>query len=579
MTITRYLPGQRIAGFPATSWDEVADFVERDQTQPPEELGDWQLPPGDYLHVVPNTDVGYLGVLSLQAAFKDPNVAGNESYKKHPPVLSAIAPLAQDASPVVAVHPITADKPGWVMVAGTTWCDVDITDEDHEYAKTIASDKTKLTSSATDSGPRILWKPSGTGVKTCAVVLCASGTITDPPGAPLDGPTAVAIEREQASDNWLWDATRSTVGYVGQSLTTVTWSATLTGSHAIQISGTYGSSPTSVIDTRNELTAAMISGNIEAITVDWDAANLSNASFVAKQMRIYQTDGQNDTDSLPLFGAEPGRLRLAGKDAGLQPNVWQVFKGQLQLPGKDVSWNPWPVAAGQLRLPGKDATLRVHALDFSGATDNVDAGSDSSLDDIWASGATVVAYILARSDGGSSYGRIAGKESSDATRGWGLMTSFESGGACNLQYLNRWTGNDMNTRTTTQPITNDTWFKVAAAYSSASTANRPTLYVWTSGNPSSATITHVSTPTGTAGDAAEDMIIGNRGGLDRNFDGQIGWVRLYDKILNTTELGDLSSVSANLIESWEIDEDTGSTTAASQSSPTNDGTITGATWV
>ena len=78
-------------------------------------------------------------------------------------------------------------------------------------------------------------------------------------------------------------------------------------------------------------------------------------------------------------------------------------------------------------------------------------------------------------------------------------------------------------------------------------------------------------------DAGQNLFIGNRSNDDRTWDGLIHRVWLYDKVLSETELNDLESVSGNLIESWVLNEGTG-TTANAEISSSNDGTLTGVTW-
>lgn len=65
--------------------------------------------------------------------------------------------------------PVRNDEEIAAVLIGHTWCDVSVTDSSHEYAGPTSGDDTKLTSGA--SGAKILWKPSGTGVKRCLVYM------------------------------------------------------------------------------------------------------------------------------------------------------------------------------------------------------------------------------------------------------------------------------------------------------------------------------------------------------------------------------------------------------------------------
>ena len=57
---------------------------------------------------------------------------------------------------------------------------IDVTDEDHDYAVAKASDSTQL-SSATGGTAQILWKESGTGTKWAVVRLGGAGGRKDKP--------------------------------------------------------------------------------------------------------------------------------------------------------------------------------------------------------------------------------------------------------------------------------------------------------------------------------------------------------------------------------------------------------------
>jgi hypothetical protein len=80
----------------------------------------------------------------------------------------------QIADIAVMQAPIANDEPGWGVLLGPTWCDVDITDEAHTHAAPIDGDDTKLASGTV--GARIRWKPEGTGVKRCKIIRGGGGS-------------------------------------------------------------------------------------------------------------------------------------------------------------------------------------------------------------------------------------------------------------------------------------------------------------------------------------------------------------------------------------------------------------------
>jgi hypothetical protein len=77
------------------------------------------------------------------------------------------------------------------------------------------------------------------------------------------------------------------------------------------------------------------------------------------------------------------------------------------------------------------------------------------------------------------------------------------------------------------------------AYDTSSVANRPVFYI----NGKLVTTVVRTTPSGSkSSDAASTLSIGNTSTLDRTFDGAIDDVRIYNRILSTSEIGGLVTV-------------------------------------
>lgn len=87
---------------------------------------------------------------------------------------NADKPTAETAGDfVIAQGPIADGGSVSAVIAGLTWCLIDVVDEGHEFGIAKDDDTTELESST--SGAPIIWKESGTGTKLAIVRLGAGG--------------------------------------------------------------------------------------------------------------------------------------------------------------------------------------------------------------------------------------------------------------------------------------------------------------------------------------------------------------------------------------------------------------------
>lgn len=70
--------------------------------------------------------------------------------------------------------PIADGVCGAAVFIGPTWCEVEVTDEDHTHAAPSDGENTKLASGG--GGAKIIWKESGTGTKKAVVMLGGGGS-------------------------------------------------------------------------------------------------------------------------------------------------------------------------------------------------------------------------------------------------------------------------------------------------------------------------------------------------------------------------------------------------------------------
>lgn len=161
------------------------------------------------------------------------------------------------------------------------------------------------------------------------------------------------------------------------------------------------------------------------------------------------------------------------------------------------------------------------ATEHDGNDDYLDAGNDSSLDNIFDGGGTVEAWIKPDSGGGGGQGRIYAK--TGASNFNMFFVSDESGSDLALSFFMGFSTTNGRWDTTSRVLTEGVWNHVAVVYDADSASNDPILYV----NGSSVSITESSTPSGTRdSDASVALRIGNSAQIStREFDGVIDELR------------------------------------------------------
>jgi hypothetical protein len=85
------------------------------------------------------------------------------------------------------------------------------------------------------------------------------------------------------------------------------------------------------------------------------------------------------------------------------------------------------------------------------------------------------------------------------------------------------------------------WYHMVVAYDSSSAVNSPILYI----NGIPAVMSVSSTPVGTAvSDINDNLLIGNNAAQNRGFDGHLGLIRIYNRIIPPIEAASLFKVNA-----------------------------------
>ncbi len=161
------------------------------------------------------------------------------------------------------------------------------------------------------------------------------------------------------------------------------------------------------------------------------------------------------------------------------------------------------------------------AIDFTTGGDNINCGSDASIDNIWDGGGTVIYWEYI-----DNYtGKVLDKEH------W----SCSHGGGANVVFLQHFSSNNGTWKASGVLGLGD-WYQVAVTYNSDSDSNNPLMYV----NGGSVIVAETSIPSGIrTTDVPHDLYLGNRQALDLRFGGKMDSVRVYNTILTPSEIQDI----------------------------------------
>jgi len=168
---------------------------------------------------------------------------------------------------------------------------------------------------------------------------------------------------------------------------------------------------------------------------------------------------------------------------------------------------------GAVAAPGKVGD----ALRF-GASDYLDAGSSTAIDDVFAGGGTAEGWFYATGWGEAAYGRLFDKGHS---AGWSLGVN-NVGPLASIYFLHG-AGIQGRWDTAASSIALDRWTHVAVVYNQDTSTSDATWYV----DGVAIGTTRSQTPSGlVTSDAAAPLYLGNRPSLDRAFDGLLDELRL-----------------------------------------------------
>lgn len=175
-------------------------------------------------------------------------------------------------------------------------------------------------------------------------------------------------------------------------------------------------------------------------------------------------------------------------------------------------------------------TLGITGRDFDGTDDVIDLGSPTALDNIFDGGGTYEAWVNLDTFGEEGEGKIIDRAYttflvSDRTA---IRTYTKS-----IFFAKFFGGDNGEWMTGDNTLLASTWNHVAVTYNANSTANVPIFYI----NGAVSTRYQVTAPTGARdSDAGDTQYIGNNSAGSRAFDGKIGEVRAYSRILTLQQI-------------------------------------------
>ena len=275
--------------------------------------------------------------------------------------------------------------------------------------------------------------------------------------------------------------------------------------------------------------------------------------------------------------------------------------------------------AANITVSGQIST----ALDFDGVDDLINAGSDGSLDDIFASGGTISAWIYPESYGENDFGRIVHKGGAplggSANPGYAFFVNG-FGSQNTLRFIQSFSSAFSSWNTPNNSIPLNTWSHVAISYQASDENRDPAMFI--NGVAQEITQDNTAGSSTVTSDATDDFIIGNRSDLTRTFDGRLDEVKVFNRLLSEVEIQEVMAGCSNpsapegemtynyshhvmkycdgnqwvplgpvpgmgpdgtngttvgLVHHWRLDETTGT---AADSAGSNTGTLgSGATWV
>ncbi|MCX7400303.1 MAG: DUF2341 domain-containing protein [Planctomycetales bacterium] len=257
----------------------------------------------------------------------------------------------------------------------------------------------------------------------------------------------------------------------------------------------------------------------------WDESGTSRV-----WVRIPQIDAASNADFVWMYYGNSGAANVQNSGA-----VWTNQEAVLHMNGTpvDSSSNALTVTtSGATAISGISAS----ASDFDGVDDNIKLGASTDLNNIFASGGTISAWINPDGWGENGFGRIADKAATvlandGGEAGWGLQVT--SNGAILFNHGFGTTRGQWRTNNGVITLSGD-WYQIALVYNAGTPTTDPQVFI----NGVQVAVTETLTPSGSMlNDSSLQLTIGNHAAATtRTFDGAIDEFRASRTSLTSAQV-------------------------------------------
>lgn len=166
---------------------------------------------------------------------------------------------------------------------------------------------------------------------------------------------------------------------------------------------------------------------------------------------------------------------------------------------------------------------------FDGSNDGLNISAATSINDLFVAGGTIVTVIKPIT---GNNGRLF-QQGNDINSYLRLVS--DSAGTCKLDFRKGFSGTFGRWETTNLDITLNALNIIAVTYNGSSVANDPAFYV---NSPTPKAVTEQNTPVGTS-NTSTGTIIGSNSSFTATFNGYIGDMMLFQRVLTASEIEQL----------------------------------------